>query len=604
MRLPNGVSRIDMYVPDSLKAAFLLQQGVWVSADVAASANLLAPTDAARSSAAAGFKYSISHVPFAPEAIPAIIVPQDSITDDGILKDVPLGFSFNFYGQDYTKVNVYSNGFLLFGTPALDKFGFMSGGFIPLSNPPTNIIAFAWTDWSPQKVAGGIRFETRGDAPHRRFLLQFNNVPECCSATRTGFLMMQLVLTEGTNDITIYTNNMNITNSSQRVTQGIENADGSLAAADTTVNPVSGFVSLRVKNFFKLVNDAVRFSPPRPPVVTAPANVSTNTAPAVPSIAAGVGSCSATVDIGTATATDDIGVVSIVGVRSDGLALDAPYPKGVTTITWTATDTDGMTDSKQQTVTVSDKENPFITVPGPITADNDPHLPSAVVATGSASAKDNCTDVTVSAARSDGADLSAPFMVGITKITWKAVDGSGNSASGDQSITVRDVEAPIITVSENLTVNATNTSGAIVNYHVSALDNVGVVSLTCNRDSGSNFPIGDTPVTCTASDAAGNSVSGSFVVSVINAPMQMQSLLAYLRGLGAPSGATDPLANQLLAAIAGNNHVSCVKMNDFISLAGKKSRDLPYGSVPYMISEARRICDVLGCPPSNKPSQP
>src|ERR1700741_4204699 len=194
MRLPNGVSRIDMYVPDSLKAAFLLQQGVWVSADVAASANLLAPTDAARSSAAAGFKYSISHVPFEPEAIPAIIVPQDSITDDGILKDVPLGFTFNFYGQDYTKVNVYSNGFLLFGTPALDKFGFMSGGFIPLSNPPTNIIAFAWTDWSPQKVAGGIRFETRGDAPHRRFLLQFNNVPECCSASRTGFLMMQLVL--------------------------------------------------------------------------------------------------------------------------------------------------------------------------------------------------------------------------------------------------------------------------------------------------------------------------------------------------------------------------------------------------------------------------
>ena len=611
LRFPGSVSTIDMYVPDSLKAVFLLQQGVWVSANISATADLLAPTNAPRASdVAPGMKYSISHLPLkdSVEAIPGIIVPQTSITDDGILKDVPLGFTFNFYGQDYDKVNVYSNGFLQFGTPAIDKFGFMSGGFIPLASPPTNIIAFAWTDWSPQKVVGGIRFETRGDAPHRRFLLQFNNVPECCTASRTGFLMMQLWLDEGTNVITILTNNMTITNGSQRVTQGIENADGTLAAADTTVNPNTGFVSLRVKNFFSLTNDAVRFTPPRPPVVTPPANVSTNTAPAAPSITAGVpagvGLCVASVDVGTATATDDNGIASIVGVRSDGLALDAPYPKGVTTITWTATDTDGMTDSKQQTVTVSDKENPFITAPGAITADNDPHLPSAVVATGSATAKDNCTDVTVSSTRSDGADLSAPFMVGVTKITWKAVDGSGNSASADQSITVLDKEAPIITVSENLTVNATNTNGAIVNYHVSALDNVGVVNISCTKDSGTNFPIGDTPVTCTAYDAAGNSKAGTFVVTVVNAQVQMQNLLQYLYGLGAPSGATNPLANQLLAAIAGNGHVSCVKMSDFISLAAKKTRDLPYGTAQYMTSEASRICDVLGCPPSNKPSMP
>ena len=103
-------------------------------------------------------------------------------------------------------------------------------------------------------------------------------------------------------------------------------------------------------------------------------------------------------------------------------------------------------------------------------------------------------------------------------------------------------------------------------------------------------------MSCTASDAAGNRVSGKFVVSVLNAQMQMQNLLTYLIGLGAPNGATDPLVNQLTAALGGDNHVACVKMTDFSSLAVKKTRDLPYGSVQYMTNEASRICDVLGCP--------
>jgi hypothetical protein len=263
-----------------------------------------------------------------------------------------------------------------------------------------------------------------------------------------------------------------------------------------------------------------------------------------------------------------------------------------------------MTDSQQQTVTVVDKENPlFSNVPGSLTADNDPHLPSAVVATGSPEAKDNCQDVTVSSKRSDNPSLSlaAPFPVGVTKITWTATDGSGNSSSAEQTITVRDVENPIITVPENFTRNATTTTGGSVTYDVSALDNVGVVSLSCDRQSGTNFPLGPTTVTCTATDAAGNSVSGSFVVTLLNAQLQMQNLLDYLYGLGAPNGTTNPLANQLLAALSGNGN-SCVKMNDFVNLAGKKASGLPYGSVPFMQGEAARICDVLGCPPSRKPS--
>jgi hypothetical protein len=588
--MPDGVSYADMLVSDSTKTAYLesvANEGLVAAPDV--SANLLTPPGGSKSASVAGMKYSISHVPFEPEAYPGITVPRDSIKDDGAIKDVPLGFTFNFYGVDYDKLNIYSNGFVKFGPYVDDKAGFFMGNFIPSTAEPKNIIAFAWTDWSPQKVDGGIRFETRGQAPNRRFVLQFNNVP---AFSPPGLLMMQMVLFENTNEIVIYTNTMNVTNSSQRITQGIENADGTIAAFDTVQNPINGAVSNRVRNFFKLNNDAVRFAPPRPPVVTAPANISIQPAN---------GSClAASVNVGTATATDDIHVESIVGVRSDdpSLALDAPYPSGVTTITWTATDNDGMTDSEAQTVTVSDKESPLITAPLGIVADNDPHLPSAVVATGSPSAHDNCSDVVISSSRSDGALADAPFIVGVTTITWKATDASGNSSSAEQSITVRDVEAPTITVPDNFIINATSITGGVVNYNIATHDNVGVVSIVCSKISGTGFPMGDTYVECTASDAAGNSVEGGFVVSVLNAQLQMQNLLDYLYGLGVPNGGTNPLANQVTAALnasVSDNHVACVKMNDFISMAAKKARDFPSGSINYMTDEANRIISVLGC---------
>jgi hypothetical protein len=589
--MPAGVSYADMPVSDSAKTAYLesvANEGLTAAPDV--SANLLVPSGAAKSASVAGMKYSISHIRFEPEAYPGITVPRDSIKDDGVIKDVPLGFTFNFYGVDYDKLHIYSNGFVKFGPYVDDKNGFFMGNFIPSTAEPKNIIAFAWTDWAPQKVDGGILFETRGQAPNRRFVLQFNNVP---AFTAPGLLMMQMILYESTNEIVIYTNTMSINpNSGQRITQGIENADGTVAAFDTTQNPINGTVTNRVKNVFSLNNDAVKFAPPRPPVVTAPANIS---------IQPSNGSClAASVNVGTATATDDIHVESIVGVRSDdpSLPLDAPYPSGVTTITWTATDNDGMTDSEAQTVTVSDKESPSITAPAGIIADNDPHLPSAIVATGSASAKDNCSDAVISSSRSDGALADAPFMVGVTTITWKATDASGNSSSAEQSVTVRDVEAPTITVPANFIVNATSITGGVVNYNIVTHDNVGVVSIVCSKISGTGFPMGDTYVECTASDAAGNSVEGGFVVSVLNAQLQMQNLLDYLYGLGAPNGGTNPLANQVSAALNASvtdNHVACVKMNDFISMAAKKARDFPNGSITYMTDEANRILAVLGC---------
>jgi len=79
-----------------------------------------------------------------------------------------------------------------------------------------------------------------------------------------------------------------------------------------------------------------------------------------------------------------------------------------------------------------------------------------------------------------------------------------------------DVTAPILSLPGNMVVTATSLLGAIVTFNVSATDNVDPSPrVRCTPPSGSIFRIGITTVTCTATDAAGNVRSGSFLVTVV-----------------------------------------------------------------------------------------
>jgi hypothetical protein len=527
------VSTIDIVTPDSVKEGFgiegsatrMVPLGPSMSALSAPVSSLAAVAAAPSCGGGGAFQgYTKSKVDFAPEAIPSI-APYP-LKDDGIIpdKDVPLGFSFNFEGNTYDRVNVYMNGFLLFGPLPSQTNGYPDAQFIAATSNPNNILALAWTDWQPNLVPDGIRFETRGTAPNRRFILQFNNVPEYYSASKPGAivptagrLMSQVVLSEGSNDITIYTNTMYVTNSRHFVTQGIENATGTVASYDSVLNPVTGINSPRVKNFFKLENDAVRFSP----------------------------------------------------------------------------------------IQTKDEEKPTITAPENITKGNDPGLASAVVAVGSPVASDNCLEVNVSGVRSDGAALDAPYPVGVTTITWTATDAAGNSASATQTVTVLDVEAPVFGASPEspLSVYATSPAGATVNYEVSVTDNVRVTSLSCGPASGSVFPVGSTPVNCSASDAAGNSASKSFTVNVIGPREQMEALMALVKDLELPGGTSQPLLNQLRAAYQENGS-ECKKVSDFIDLVMKKDSSINGADEQLLIEDALRIMGALGCDTSGAQYKP
>jgi hypothetical protein len=103
-----------------------------------------------------------------------------------------------------------------------------------------------------------------------------------------------------------------------------------------------------------------------PPVVTCPADVVVSTDP---------GECHATnVMIGTATATDNL-----AGVASITSNAPAVYPKGVTTVTWTATDRADNVSTCTQTVTVNDTEAPVVVCPSDITVSADPGVCQATL---------------------------------------------------------------------------------------------------------------------------------------------------------------------------------------------------------------------------------
>jgi hypothetical protein len=78
-----------------------------------------------------------------------------------------------------------------------------------------------------------------------------------------------------------------------------------------------------------------------------------------------------------------------------------------------------------------------------------------------------------------------------------------------------DTTGPVITTPGHLVVSGSN-SGATVTFEVSAEDALsGYVPATATPPSGSFFPVGDTTITVTASDALGNPGTATFTVTVL-----------------------------------------------------------------------------------------
>ncbi len=162
------------------------------------------------------------------------------------------------------------------------------------------------------------------------------------------------------------------------------------------------------------------------------------------------------------------------------------------------------------TISVVDTMKPALECPASQQIDS--CAATGAVASYTPTSVDNCGGATVSCSHPSGAN----FPVGDTNVTCTAQDKSGNTNSCQFNVKVRgDVTPPTLSCpTAPVRASTCAAGGTQVSFTTSATDTCGGATVTCSRASGSTFPVGSTPVTCTARDPAGNTSSCSFSVDV------------------------------------------------------------------------------------------
>ncbi|MCP2027053.1 putative repeat protein (TIGR01451 family)/gliding motility-associated-like protein [Flavobacterium sp. HSC-32F16] len=266
------------------------------------------------------------------------------------------------------------------------------------------------------------------------------------------------------------------------------------------------------------------------PTITCPSNIV---------VSADANACTATgVTLGTPTTSDNCtGTVTVIN--------NAPssFPIGNTTVTWTATDAAGNTQTCTQTVTVNDTQKPTITCP--LTVVVSANVNSCVatgVDLGTPTVSDNCNG-TVTVVN----NAPSSFPLGNTTVTWTATDPAGNTQTCTQTVTVNDTQKPTITCPSTVVVsadaNACTATGVTLGTPTTSDNCTGTVTVINNAPS--SFPIGNTTVTWTATDAAGNTQTCTQTVKVVG-PIAANKDTASVNGYEGGIAVSNVLANDLL----------------------------------------------------------
>ena len=208
------------------------------------------------------------------------------------------------------------------------------------------------------------------------------------------------------------------------------------------------------------------------------------------------------VNIGNAMATDENGILS--------LTHNAPssFPLGINTIIWTAIDGAGNMAIASQTVTIQDTTSPQISSIDDISLEAKSDTQNMVYLT----APLVTDDLGVFSISNDAPEV---FPLGETIVTWTATDIIGNSSFLTQSVYLTDSISPRIAFVDNVIIEATSLNENLVDLIIpESADDVGVFSIS--NDAPEVFPLGETIVTWTATDASGNTASSTQIISVID----------------------------------------------------------------------------------------
>ena len=260
------------------------------------------------------------------------------------------------------------------------------------------------------------------------------------------------------------------------------------------------------------------------PVITCPANATGTT---------DLSECfTKNVSLGTATATDNCSTPVISNNAP------AQFPVGTTIVTWTATDACGNTATCNQTVTISDSNQPptiicpadvvqtaqpgncslnNVTIPDPVTADNC----GIVLQTWMIMNPDNTTRNSPSTGINWVSGET--FNVGVSVVSYSVADAAGNTAGCQFNVLIKDLVKPefssgcpsdvtiaadpglctaFVTVPAPVVSDPCNEGYTVVN------------SFNSTNNASGTYPIGVTTVIWTVTDVSGNISTCSQIVTV------------------------------------------------------------------------------------------
>jgi hypothetical protein len=181
-----------------------------------------------------------------------------------------------------------------------------------------------------------------------------------------------------------------------------------------------------------------------------------------------------------------------------------------------------------------------------------------------------------------------------------ATDLAGNSGT-DSFTWLVDTVPPVLSLPQNINVDATGPNGAVVTYTATASDPDDRMTpapvVTCVPPSGTTFAIRTTTVTCQTTDTAGNTAQGTFTVTVKGATQQIGDITNIVQQITVLGNSLNSKLQAAIAYIkAGNIPQACASLASFISqVQAQSGKQITTAQANTLIADATQIQSVLGC---------
>jgi hypothetical protein len=207
-------------------------------------------------------------------------------------------------------------------------------------------------------------------------------------------------------------------------------------------------------------------------------------------------------------------------------------------------------------------------------------------------------DVPVSCTPGQGGE----YPLGPVEVTCSATDSDGLTGTGSFVVTFVDTTAPVMQL-EPITAVPNGPDGTRMGWDTHPTDNADwYPDVVCEPESFSDFvfPIGDTTVTCTATDDSGNSSTGSFVVHVLSVAELLRQAQAYLVEIGVEPTLRKSLTSELetaaRAAERGKDSATCTAIGEYQEhVRAQSGKKLSVETADSLLANADGIRRIVPC---------